>query len=93
MEFTIQMWCITYLDPVCLWSFPNVDQINCVCIVHMLPIEELPSKRAGIVTGLSSQLNSDVNCLDNHKLDFQITLQGALIFPEQSHSFSVQLPF
>lgn len=39
MWFTIQTWCITYLDPVCLWLFPNVDQVNCVFIVHMVPIE------------------------------------------------------
>lgn len=74
--FTIQTWRITYLDPACLWLFTNEDQINCVFIVHMVPIEEPPSTRAGIVMGLSSPLDSDVSCLDNNKLDFQIKSQA-----------------
>lgn len=74
--FTIQTWCIAYLDLACLWLFTNADQINRVFIVHMVPIEELPTTRAIVVMGLSSPLDSDVNCLDNNKLDFQIKSQA-----------------
>lgn len=91
--FTIQTWHIAYLDQTCLWLFTNEDQINCVFIVHMVPIEELPSTRTGIVMGLSSPLDSNVSCLDNNKLDFQIKSRAWYDFSEQRLSFSLQLSF
>lgn len=72
---TIPTWSITYPEPTCLWLLANEDQINCVFTVHMFPIEELPSTRAGIVLCLFSSLDSYVTGLDNSKLDFQMKYQ------------------
>lgn len=81
---TIPTRSITYPEPTCLWLLANEDQINCVFSVHMVPIEELPSTRVGIVLCLSGWPGSDVmDGLDNSKLDLNTSnaqSQSNLIF-------------
>lgn len=69
---TLPMQSITYSKTTCPRLLVNADQISCVFIVHMVPIEELPITRASIVLCLCSLHDSHVIGLDNGKLDFQM---------------------